>query len=78
VTGRESNDKTKYLGKRMMARVHQNVVKDVGKPMAQSKCRQGCGENDQNIVKKGDQIQYVFPLDQIRKVILSVITWEIC
>jgi hypothetical protein len=34
--------------------------------------------DDQNVLKKGDQIQSVVPLDQMRKVILSGIAWEIC
>jgi hypothetical protein len=34
--------------------------------------------DDQNVLEKGHQIQSVIPLDQMCKVILSVITWEIC
>jgi hypothetical protein len=35
------------------------------------------GDN-QNVFKKGNQSQSVFPLDQMCKLILSVITPEIC
>jgi hypothetical protein len=34
--------------------------------------------DDQNVFKKGDHIQSVFPLDQMCTVILSVSVWEIC
>jgi hypothetical protein len=32
--------------------------------------------DDQNVLKKGDQIQSLFPWDQMFRVILSVIAWK--